>query len=206
MSVLDKNASLHEDDIEYVVALVDDLQEGHIISRKVWKDALCEDDTLQKVVNRSENGWPKERNLESDLNSFFQVADELSVVEGLLLRYELLVPPTKLREKLFVHAREGHQVIPVFKRTENPEGRPRAKEYAEWREETTQLERHRMADEQDRVGPTPQAPEKTETGGEERPGVDLGNLKRNAGTGAETCFVPGRGSRRYGLLAQSDYF
>lgn len=96
-----------EDKEEFIVAAVDHPQLC-AVSDNEWRQALCVDVSLGQVMKFVEKVWPKERNLSFEFQTFLQVADELTIEDGLLLGGDKLVPPLALRSALVKHAHEGH--------------------------------------------------------------------------------------------------
>ncbi|KAG0445285.1 hypothetical protein HPB47_017311, partial [Ixodes persulcatus] len=60
--------------------------------------------------------WPARKNLNADLVSYYEVRSELSVVDGLLLRSERVVNPTRLTAAFVQNAYEYHPGIVKTKR------------------------------------------------------------------------------------------
>lgn len=96
-----------EDKEEYIVAAAV-IPQLCAISEHEWRQALTKDVSLLSVMKYVETGWPRERNLGFEHKTYVQVADELSIEHGLLLRADKLIPPVCLRSGIIVRAHEGH--------------------------------------------------------------------------------------------------
>lgn len=69
------------------------------------------DRTLQLVSQYSTTQWPETRALAPEVRQYGSVADELSVVDGLLLRGIRLVVPSALRREVIERLHAGHQGV-----------------------------------------------------------------------------------------------
>lgn len=104
-----------QDREDFIVAAVE-LPSLCAISEKEWREALQLDSSMLQVLTYVKDGWPKERNLSFEFKTLLQVAEELSIEDGLLLRGDKLVPPASLRLDLIKRAHEGHLGITMTKR------------------------------------------------------------------------------------------
>lgn len=100
---------LKEDDTECVVSNVNDLQiQLNSDFEKEWASAMENDPVMAKVKLYLSSAWPPIRNLSSELKTLVHVANELSMINGVLRRGDLLVPPSKLRKHLIRVAHATH--------------------------------------------------------------------------------------------------
>ena len=60
-----------------------------VLSLQDWKDAVKNDENLQKLIPLICNGWPREARLPECLRSFSKVKEELCWEDGLVLRGNL---------------------------------------------------------------------------------------------------------------------
>ncbi|KAJ1187360.1 hypothetical protein NDU88_004136 [Pleurodeles waltl] len=95
-----------EDSLESEISLCI-ITEG-IVSLEQWVSAVVEDDVLQRVCKKVNEGWSNAK-CEKELEGFGNVKEELSVDGGVLLRGSRLVVPARLREKIMDLGHEGHQ-------------------------------------------------------------------------------------------------
>ncbi|XP_069095359.1 gypsy retrotransposon integrase-like protein 1 [Pleurodeles waltl] len=96
-------------DDECIVAYMDVVEhcDGAISAEERCK-ASESDSVLQQVMKYVTEGWPPSRNVGNVLNNFSQVADELSIECGILMRHDLYVPPQALKKRLIELAHKGH--------------------------------------------------------------------------------------------------
>lgn len=105
------------DQHECVVAVVDAVSPCNtVISEKEWRESLEVDGTLSKVKGFVVNGWPTCKGLDSTLQGYFHVANELSIENDILLRQDLFVPPAGVRVKLIQLAHSGHPGVSATKK------------------------------------------------------------------------------------------
>ena len=81
------------------------------VSRSKLKEATLEDELLQKVQRFLVNGWPKNNKVENALVSFFAIRDELSVIDGCLMRGKRIIPPCRMIPSVIDCAHHGHPGI-----------------------------------------------------------------------------------------------
>ena len=70
-----------------------------------------EDEVCQNLMQYCNIGWPSRKTVPNNLKPYCQVASELSIVNGLLLRGSRIVIPTSLRVKILDQIHTGHQGI-----------------------------------------------------------------------------------------------
>ena len=93
-----------EDDTEvYVNRLIQD-QLPQAITRKLLRRETAKDETLQKLMEDINIGKCRPA-----LHRYQQIFEELTVVEGLVVRGEQLIVPQALQEEVIQLAHEGHQ-------------------------------------------------------------------------------------------------
>ncbi|XP_064477798.1 uncharacterized protein K02A2.6-like [Ornithodoros turicata] len=85
-----------------------------LITAPIEKQELQQESTkdleLQQVSSLIEEGWPERKSAVSDeLKPFWNVRNELSLVDSMLMRGERIIPPKVLRHQLLELAHEAHQ-------------------------------------------------------------------------------------------------
>nr|XP_054930704.1 uncharacterized protein LOC129386641 [Dermacentor andersoni] len=73
--------------------------------------ATAEDCKLQEVVHFVQTSWPAKKSLTAELTPYYEVREELSVADGLLMRSERIVVPAKLTATFIQLAHESHPGI-----------------------------------------------------------------------------------------------
>ncbi|XP_064463889.1 uncharacterized protein K02A2.6-like [Ornithodoros turicata] len=71
--------------------------------------ATEQDDLLKKVITYIRTSWPVKRSVSTEEEPFYQVREELSVVDGLVYRGERLVVPKQLSRRIISQAHQAHQ-------------------------------------------------------------------------------------------------
>lgn len=81
-----------------------------------FKNAIANDITLNTVIKYIESGWPKNRN---DVNSiakcYWDFREELSVLDGIILKNSLIVVPKVLRSEMLKKLHGGHVALTTCK-------------------------------------------------------------------------------------------
>jgi len=73
------------------------------------KSATTCDETLQLLIDIATHGWPIQRSTVPDqIQCFWNVRNEISVIDGVVFRNDKFVIPSTLRDKLVTFAHEGH--------------------------------------------------------------------------------------------------
>ena len=72
------------------------------------KIAQQKDEVCQRVIQYCQEGWPDKSLVKGGLKQFFQVASELSVEDGMLLRGNRIVIPMALRAQVLNRLHEEH--------------------------------------------------------------------------------------------------
>ena len=68
-----------------------------------------EDEALQKVIETMKKGWPKHKRIcISTVKPYWSYKDDLTVVDGILLKGDKIVIPTKMRPEMLKKIHEGH--------------------------------------------------------------------------------------------------
>ena len=75
------------------------------------KQAQVDDATCQRIQTYCQQGWPDRARLRPDEKVYLQVAAELTVQQGLLLKGSRLVIPLAMRPSILEKIHEGHQGI-----------------------------------------------------------------------------------------------
>lgn len=87
------------------------LVEPACISKDEFKQAVLGDICLQQVKSFVMTSWPPHKCIREQIKPFFNIREELSVVDDLLLRAERLVVPSSLSAQIIATAHETHQGI-----------------------------------------------------------------------------------------------
>ncbi|KAJ1208439.1 hypothetical protein NDU88_003825 [Pleurodeles waltl] len=72
--------------------------------------AESNDEVLSRVKQYIVNGWPKERNLNSEVQPYAKVGDQLSIEDGIVLRNDKCVPLCEVW-----HAARLHSMTNLFR-------------------------------------------------------------------------------------------
>ncbi len=86
------------------------------IRTAVMQHKMAEDPLLQQVRRYVDTTWPAKKTVLSTLLPFYQVKEELSVVDGLLMRRDRTVVPLDQQKSLLAEAHVGHPGIVRMKR------------------------------------------------------------------------------------------
>lgn len=81
------------------------------ISISEFKREVESDATLLWVTEAVKFQWPAESDKDVCLMPFYKLHNELIVVEGLLVRGDILVPPATLRSRIVALVYEAHSGI-----------------------------------------------------------------------------------------------
>jgi len=77
--------------------------------RQQFRDAIANDSTMRRLMKIIANGWPKTRKaLQSDLQAYWNVRDQLHEVQGLLFNGERILVPPSLRSEMLTLIHESH--------------------------------------------------------------------------------------------------
>ena len=74
-------------------------------------EAQKADGVCQKVAEYCQTQWPEKSELDAAIRPYYQVATELSVEQGLLMRGSRIVIPTPLRKERLTRIHSAHQGI-----------------------------------------------------------------------------------------------
>ena len=70
---------------------------------KEIKDETQKDKTMISLQNTIMQGWPNERsNTSNELHAYWNIRDELSVHQGLILKGSKILIPTKTRKEILI--------------------------------------------------------------------------------------------------------
>ena len=98
-------------DEEIVIQSVNALFASSVISKADLQRATAEDSTLTTIMTYVASGWPSKNAIPASVQPFYKLRDELSVVDGCLMRGERCVIPAQLHNKLISAAHAAHQGI-----------------------------------------------------------------------------------------------
>ena len=102
--------AVSDDEQLMVAAITSRMEQKAAVTREDLCAATAEDVTLRRLVEQVSGGWPSRFSACSkELQPFYQFREELTVVDGLVLRGERVVVPESLRSQLVGGAHEGHQ-------------------------------------------------------------------------------------------------
>ncbi|XP_043246361.1 uncharacterized protein K02A2.6-like [Amphibalanus amphitrite] len=108
-------ASTHtpeDDDQLMVAAITDRIARKSAVTRDSIRAAGAEDEELTRLCRQIVSGWPaRSKDCPTDLQPYYRFRNELTVVEGLILRGERIVVPSVLRQHLLEQAHESHPGI-----------------------------------------------------------------------------------------------
>ena len=77
-----------------------------------FKSATSEDESLKKVIEFCQNGWPADASgIEQEIKPYYPIRDELSYTNGLVLKSSRIVVPKSLRSEMKTLIHQGHQGI-----------------------------------------------------------------------------------------------
>ncbi|XP_062590681.1 uncharacterized protein K02A2.6-like [Saccostrea cucullata] len=96
----------------YVDSIIETLPTSESLLEEIRRK-LHEDSVLRIIMKYCEEGWPGYEYPSIDLvtRPFWQIREELSICQGLLMRGNRLVIPTVLRAEMLQRIHEGHQGI-----------------------------------------------------------------------------------------------
>ncbi|CAB4021418.1 Transposon Ty3-G Gag-Pol poly [Paramuricea clavata] len=99
----DHHIEAHVDGIIAVLQVTDE-------KLKEIKEETQKDKTMISLQNTIMQGWPNERpNTSNELHAYWNIRDELSVHQGLILKGSKIVIPTKMRKEILIKIHAGHQ-------------------------------------------------------------------------------------------------
>ena len=98
-------------DEEIVIQNVNALFASSVISKADLQRATAEDSTLTTIMTYVASGWASKNAIPVSVQPFYELRDELSVVDGCLMRGERCVIPAQLHNKLISAAHAAHQGI-----------------------------------------------------------------------------------------------
>ncbi|CAB4025806.1 retrotransposon-like family member retr-1 [Paramuricea clavata] len=99
----DHHIEAHVDGIIAVLQVTDE-------KLKEIKEETQKDKTMISLQNTIMQGWPNERsNTSNELHAYWNIRDELSVHQGLILKGSKIVIPKKMRKEILIKIHAGHQ-------------------------------------------------------------------------------------------------
>ena len=101
---------LHTTVDKYVCAVLSTFPATNKRIKEIQK-SQTEDEVCQKLVQYCNNGWPNRKAVPDILKPYHQVASQLSVIDGLLLRGSRIIIPSSLCLKVLDQIHAGHQGI-----------------------------------------------------------------------------------------------
>ena len=107
----DSPVSIIESETDEIISTIFGSPALRAISQSDLEAATRDDSILQQVFDYITNGWPKKRPIDSDLHSFIQIQDELSISRGCIYRGNRAVIPKFLQNQIIQLAPEGHSGI-----------------------------------------------------------------------------------------------
>ena len=106
----DHHIEAHVDGIIAVLQVTDE-------KLKEIKEETQKDKTMISLQNTIMQGWPNERsNTSNELHAYWNIRDELSVHQGLILKGSKIVIPTKMRKEILIKI---HAVIRAERNASN---------------------------------------------------------------------------------------
>ena len=77
---------------------------------KKLQEATSSDATLQKLVQQIQSGWPENiKGVHTDIRQYFTMRDELLTDEGMVMKGERPVIPSRLRPEYIDRMHAGHE-------------------------------------------------------------------------------------------------
>ena len=101
---------LHKSVDMYVCAILSTLPATDKRIKQLQR-SQTEDEVCQQLIIFCTEGWPNKNGVPGILKPYYQVASELSVVDGLLLRGFRIVIPSSLHLEVLDQIHAGHQGI-----------------------------------------------------------------------------------------------
>lgn len=100
----------YDDDSE-VVCSINEILSDECITLENVKDKAELDTSYQQVIEFCKQGWPWKKELSGFARDYFNVRNELSVINGVLMKGDRLVIPSGLRDQVLRFAHKAHQGI-----------------------------------------------------------------------------------------------
>ena len=80
-----------------------------MMSVRVWQLKMSKDETMQALKHQIIKGWPPTRTeCSGNLQEFWNYRDEVSVLDGLVLKGSHIVIPESCRDEILNQLHEGH--------------------------------------------------------------------------------------------------
>ena len=77
-----------------------------------FKQETLKDPVLQEVITFIRNGWPSSYSQCSpDLKPYYHIKEELSIVDGIILKVDNVLVPSLMRRDMLKRIHEGHMGI-----------------------------------------------------------------------------------------------
>ena len=81
---------------------------GGVISQSELTTVTPNDTNIQMAMKYMTSKWPQRKKLSGNLLTLYDVADELSIKDGMLHRGDRIVIPDELQSRVIQQAHEGH--------------------------------------------------------------------------------------------------
>ena len=82
------------------------------VTKELVEEATSRDKTLQDVQQMIQHGWPAEKNrVPGHLRQYYNVKDELTIRDGLVLKGERLCVPEAAKQKLKERLHSSHILL-----------------------------------------------------------------------------------------------
>ena len=98
-----------ENEAEFQVHLIMSSLPISEIQLNRFRQETSNDETLQRLQAVVQEGWPERRNdLTDDIKPFFSIRDEITEINGILMKGERVIVPSSLRKEMKRRIHEGH--------------------------------------------------------------------------------------------------
>ena len=110
-----------ENETEYQVHLVMSSLQISNSQLNRFRQETTKDQTLQSLKEVIRTGWPERKDtLANEIKPFFIVRDEITEIDGLLMKGERVIVPTSLKNEMKARIHEGHLGIEKCKARSSP--------------------------------------------------------------------------------------
>ena len=79
--------------------------------RQQVKDAQDEDEVCHKIKTYCQDGWPDRYQLNDAIKLYWTEMEKLTIVQGILMKFNHIVVPSSLKLEILDRIHEGHQGI-----------------------------------------------------------------------------------------------
>ena len=105
-----QDQQLHQEGEEYIQVVLKSLPVSDKLLEEV-KENQAQDEVCCQIKAYCKNGWPERSELTGALRPYQEVAAELSIQNGLLMRGSRIVIPAEMRLRMLDKIHQGHQGI-----------------------------------------------------------------------------------------------